>query len=107
MGTSDARFTIFARSDRRPRSDGTGCASARGDTHLSVAIITGSGGLIGSEAACHFGALGYDVVGIDNDMRRTFFGPEASTHWNRSRVESELGGAYIHHDLDIRARDSV
>jgi len=74
---------------------------------LSVALITGSGGLIGSEAACHFGGLGYDVVGIDNDMRRTFFGPEASTQWNRSRVETELGSAYIHHDVDIRARDSV
>ncbi|MDQ5822482.1 MAG: NAD-dependent epimerase, partial [Actinomycetota bacterium] len=41
------------------------------------ALVTGSSGLIGSEAAIYFGALGLDVVGIDNDMRRVFFGPDA------------------------------
>ena len=74
---------------------------------MSVAIITGSGGLIGSEAATFFGAQGLEVVGIDNDMRRVFFGQDASTEWNRLRVEEELGTSYVHHDLDIRDREGV
>jgi CDP-paratose 2-epimerase len=74
---------------------------------LSVVLITGSSGLIGSEAAIHFGELGYDVVGIDNDMRRVFFGQDASTRWNRRRVQRRLSGAYVHKDLDIRDREAV
>ena len=74
---------------------------------MSVAVITGSSGLIGSEAAVFFGRLGYDVVGIDNDMRSVFFGPDGSTRWNRERIEQELGTAYVHHDLDIRDRDAI
>ena len=74
---------------------------------MSVALITGSSGLIGSEAAVFFGRLGYDVVGVDNDMRSVFFGADGSTRWNRDRVERELSGRYVHHDLDIRDRDGV
>jgi CDP-paratose 2-epimerase len=74
---------------------------------VSVAIVTGSAGLIGSEAARHFAGLGMDVVGIDNDMRRVFFGDEASTAWNVLRLTSELGTAYTHHDVDIRDRDAL
>jgi len=74
---------------------------------LSVAIVTGSAGLIGSEAARHFAALGLDVVGIDNDMRREFFGDEASTEWNRARLSEELGASYTHEALDIRDRAAV
>ena len=69
---------------------------------MSVIVITGASGLIGSEAARHFGSLGMHVVGIDNDLRRTFFGEEASTAWNRAQIESELGPNYEHHGLDIR-----
>jgi CDP-paratose 2-epimerase len=79
----------------------------RGPIHLSVALITGAAGLVGSEAATHFAAEGLDVVGIDNDMRRVFFGAEASTSWNRERLEQRLGTAYRHHDLDIRDREGV
>ncbi|MEF2278517.1 NAD-dependent epimerase/dehydratase family protein [Deinococcus sp. YIM 134068] len=68
---------------------------------MSVALITGSAGLIGSEAARFFAGLGMDVVGLDNDMRRYFFGEEASTRWNRSRLERQVGN-YSHHDVDIR-----
>ena len=50
---------------------------------MSVAIITGSAGLIGSEAVRHFVRQGLEVVGVDNDMRKFFFGAEASTDWNR------------------------
>src|SRR5437763_7852295 len=74
---------------------------------MTVALITGSCGLIGSEAAVFFGQLGYDVVGIDNDMRSVFFGADGSTRWSRGRLENELGEAYLHHDLDIRDRDAI
>jgi CDP-paratose 2-epimerase len=74
---------------------------------VSVAIITGSAGLIGSEASLAFADMGLDVVGIDNDMRRVFFGEEASTLWNRRRVEQRLGRQYRHVDLDIRDRDGI
>ncbi|MEM6330600.1 MAG: NAD-dependent epimerase/dehydratase family protein, partial [Planctomycetota bacterium] len=69
---------------------------------MSIAIITGSAGLIGSEAAAYFAEQGMDVIGIDNDMRSQFFGPEASTKWNRGRLEERLGGRYTHKDIDIR-----
>lgn len=74
---------------------------------MSVALVTGSAGLIGSEAVRHFAGLGLDVVGIDNDMRKAFFGEEASTAWNVLRLTSELGDRYTHHDTDIRDRDGV
>src|SRR5213595_3100775 len=74
---------------------------------VSVALVTGSAGLIGSEAVRHFASLGLDVVGIDNDMRKQFFGPEASTAWNVLRLTSELGERYAHHDVDIRDRDTL
>ena len=54
---------------------------------MSVAIVTGAAGLIGSESVTFFAEKGMDVVGIDNDMRRVFFGDEASTAWNRRRLE--------------------
>jgi CDP-paratose 2-epimerase len=74
---------------------------------MSVAVITGSCGLIGSEAALHFGSLGMTVVGIDNDMRASFFGPGASTRASRRRLEERLGKAYVHHDLDVRDRPAM
>ena len=74
---------------------------------MSVAIVTGSAGLIGSEAARHFASLGLDVVGVDNDMRAYFFGDEASTSWNAQRLTDELGASYTHVELDIRDRDAV
>jgi nucleoside-diphosphate-sugar epimerase len=46
---------------------------------MKTAIITGSSGLIGSEAVRHFAAAGYDVIGLDNDMRAQFFGPEVDS----------------------------
>jgi CDP-paratose 2-epimerase len=74
---------------------------------VSVVLVTGSAGLIGSEAVRHFGSLGFDIVGIDNDMRQRFFGPEASTWWNVSRLANELGPTYRHHDVDVRDRDGL
>ena len=68
---------------------------------MSVAIITGSAGLVGSEASAYFASLGMDVVGIDNGMRAEFFGEAASTRWQRSRLEKDLPN-YTHYDADIR-----
>jgi CDP-paratose 2-epimerase len=73
---------------------------------MSIAVITGSCGLIGSEAAAHFGR-DHRIIGIDNDMRAAFFGPDASTSASRKRLEERLGSEYVHHDLDIRDRAAV
>jgi CDP-paratose 2-epimerase len=69
--------------------------------------VTGSAGLIGSEAARHFAGLGLDVVGIDNDLRRYFFGEDGSTAGSLLRLTNDLGGAYTHFDTDIRDRDGL
>ena len=69
--------------------------------------MTGSAGLVGSEASRHFAKLGLEVVGIDNDMRSRFFGPDASSDWQRNQLESELGSAYQHHSIDIRDREMI
>ncbi len=74
---------------------------------MTVAIISGSAGLIGSEAALYFGQLGFDIVGVDNNMRETFFGEEASTAWNLKRLQTQLGKQYQHHSLDIRDRPAI
>jgi CDP-paratose 2-epimerase len=74
---------------------------------MSVAVITGSGGLIGSEAVAQFASLGFDVVGIDNDMRAVFFGPDASTRTNVRRLETEFGRQYRQQGLDVRDRAGV
>ena len=68
---------------------------------MDVAIITGSAGLIGSEASRFFADQGLSVVGIDNDMRAHFFGPGASTDWNRQHLQSTVSG-YTHVNADIR-----
>lgn len=72
---------------------------------MSIAIVTGSAGLIGSEASRHFAKKGLTVVGIDNDMRKEFFGDEASTNWQREQLQKELGENYRHVDGDIRDAD--
>ena len=73
---------------------------------MSIAIITGSAGLIGAEASRFFTDKGLDVVGIDNDMRRLFFGDDASTYWSRAALEADLP-RYQHVDTDIRDQAAV
>jgi CDP-paratose 2-epimerase len=68
---------------------------------MSLALITGSAGLIGSEAVRFFSGQGYAVVGLDNDMRREFFGDEASTAWSRRHLEQTVPH-YRHEAADIR-----
>src|SRR5579863_5915536 len=74
---------------------------------MTIAIVTGSAGLIGSEASRYFADLGLDIVGIDNDMRRQFFGAEASTERQRRRLEQELGKSYHHVNGDIRDMEEI
>src|SRR3954447_9316143 len=74
---------------------------------MSVAVVTGSGGLVGAEAASYFAKLGFDVIGVDNDMRAVFFGAEASTLANVHRLEGELGPKYRPLSLDVRDRAAV
>jgi len=69
-------------------------------------LVTGSAGLIGSEAVERFDAMGFDVHGIDNNMRADFFGPGGDTTWNRQRLEAECR-RYTHHSIDIRDRGAV
>ena len=71
-----------------------------------IIVVTGSAGLIGSEAARLFHAHGHRIIGIDNDMRRHFFGADASTAWNRAKLEQELP-AYRHVDADIRNAEAI
>ena len=74
---------------------------------MSICLVTGSAGLIGSEAVLYFGQRGMSIVGVDNDMRRYFFGEEASTAWNVARSHETLPNSYEHHSLDIRSREQV
>lgn len=68
---------------------------------MQSVLITGSAGLIGSEAVRFYAEQGNRVVGIDNDMRRYFFGEQASTAWKRDALEKEYE-QYHHCNIDIR-----
>src|SRR5688572_29921415 len=73
---------------------------------MSIAVVTGSAGLIGSEASKKFHSEGFDVVGIDNDMRAVFFGKDASTAPTRAALQRDLK-RYRNEDLDIRDARAV
>ncbi|HEV7461052.1 MAG TPA: NAD-dependent epimerase/dehydratase family protein [Solirubrobacteraceae bacterium] len=73
---------------------------------MPVAVVTGSGGLIGSESVTQFVEAGYDVVGIENDMRERFFGPEASTHAVTERLLANHP-EFRSLDLDVRDTDGI
>lgn len=73
---------------------------------MNIALVTGSAGLVGSEAVSFFSAKGFRTVGIDNDLRCYLFGKEASTAWNRQRLLEE-NSEYIHIDEDIRDQQAM
>jgi CDP-paratose 2-epimerase len=73
---------------------------------VKTILITGSSGLIGSEAVLFFDRLGFRVVGIDNNMRADFFGPRGDTTWNLERLRSSAAH-FEPVDLDIRDRARV
>lgn len=68
---------------------------------MSVVIVTGSSGLIGSETVKFFYQQGFDVVGIDNNMRAYFFGEDASVEWNTKQLTNALP-KFRHVSIDIR-----
>ncbi|MCC5899376.1 MAG: NAD-dependent epimerase/dehydratase family protein [Phormidium sp. BM_Day4_Bin.17] len=74
---------------------------------MSIVLVTGSAGLIGSESVRFFCEKGFTVVGIDNNLRESFFGEGASTLWNRDRLQQKYGDHYIHHNSDIRDRSAM
>jgi len=73
---------------------------------MTIALITGSAGLVGSEAVRFFSRQGLDIIGIDNDMRCYFFGADASTEWNQTRLNNEVPN-YTHFSIDIRDKDEL
>ncbi len=74
---------------------------------MSIILVTGSGGLIGSESVKFFCDRGFTVVGIDNNMREVFFGEDASTSWSVERLVQDYGSKYIHYSVDIRDREAI
>ncbi len=69
-------------------------------------IVTGSCGLIGSEAVRHYDKCSDIVVGIDNNLRMDFFGKDGDTTWMRKRLEAECP-RYKHQSVDIRDREKI
>jgi CDP-paratose 2-epimerase len=74
---------------------------------MATAVITGSAGLVGSEAVHFFAQQGFQIAGIDNDMRSFYFGKSASTSWNRELLQEKYGKQYRNFDVDIRNRDAI
>ncbi|MEM6898331.1 MAG: NAD-dependent epimerase/dehydratase family protein [Pseudomonadota bacterium] len=73
---------------------------------MTKTLVTGSSGLIGSEVVSFFASNGYEVHGVDNNLRQQFFGEQGSTRWNQARLLAEYD-RFHHHELDIRNRDEV
>ncbi len=69
-------------------------------------LITGSSGLIGSEAVEYYDKQGHQVYGIDNNMRQTFFGSPGDTTWNLERLKQSTS-RFIHFDIDIRDNEKI
>jgi len=69
-------------------------------------LVTGSSGLIGSEVVSYFANAGWDIYGIDNNMRADFFGPNGDTRWNQERL-SEKFKNFHHNEIDIRNRSEL
>src|SRR6185437_5788400 len=73
---------------------------------MNKLLVTGSSGLIGSEVVAHFAQLGWEVHGVDNNMRADFFGAGGDTRWNQTRLLATHKN-FHHHELDIRDRKAV
>ena len=68
---------------------------------MSLAIITGSTGLVGSESVNFFHDKGFDVIGIDNNLRKFFFGDSGSTNWIKSKL-LKRNKRFKNYSIDIR-----
>jgi len=69
-------------------------------------IVTGSSGLIGSEVVTYFDERGWQVFGVDNNMRADFFGEKGDTRWNQQRLTAACRN-FTHHEVDVRERQRV
>jgi CDP-paratose 2-epimerase len=69
-------------------------------------LVTGAGGLIGSEVVSYFSRRTNSIIGVDNNMRADFFGPQGDVNWNIRRLESTLTN-FRNHNLDIRDRPAI
>jgi CDP-paratose 2-epimerase len=76
------------------------------EVEMSVAVITGSSGLIGSETAKFLHEKGMEIVGIDNNMRKYFFGEDGSTDWNTAQLEQTLPN-FTHFPVDVRDPEAI
>jgi len=74
---------------------------------MPTAIVTGSGGLVGSESVMHFAERGWTVIGLENDMRARFFGPDASTARMSARLAERYPAEFVSEDVDIRDAGAV
>jgi CDP-paratose 2-epimerase len=73
---------------------------------MSIAVITGSSGLIGSETARFLHEQGLEIAGIDNNMRGYFFGADGSTEWNTKQLQHDLKN-FRHYPLDVRDESAI
>ena len=73
---------------------------------MSVALITGSCGLVGSESSIFFSKKGFEIVGIDNNARRFFFGKDGDVSWVKTKLKKDIN-KYYHHNIDIRDYSSL
>ena len=69
-------------------------------------LVTGSAGLVGSECVRFFSKKGFKIIGIDNNMRKLFFGEDGSVEWNKKLLLEQIP-LYTHYDIDIRDRENV
>jgi CDP-paratose 2-epimerase len=97
---SRATRSIEITGNRRARS------SMERRTMPKAMLVTGSSGLIGSEVVSFFSAAGWDVHGVDNNMRASFFGLAGDTRWNQERLARECAN-FTHHEMDVRDRERV
>ena len=73
---------------------------------MKTILVTGSSGLIGSEAVEHFDRQGHRVIGVDNNMRQVFFGAQGDTTWNLNRLRLSTK-TFQHANIDIRDRNAI
>jgi CDP-paratose 2-epimerase len=101
-----ARAVRDARYVMAPADNGAPRVVAAPSGPIPLAIVTGSGGLVGSEAVAYLCELGYDVIGIDNDFRARFFGGQASTKWRTRELLADYE-SFQSFDCDIRDTEAI
>lgn len=75
--------------------------------NTKLVLVTGSSGLVGSESVKYYCDKGYNVIGIDNDMRKALFGEEGSTEWNKKLLEETYSDNFTHYSIDIRNIETI